>query len=75
MVSELDDVSQSSLYKSPSGYGNVDCFVNEISKLENKMALYFKKTKKDINMTEEDQKYFEDNDVCRFCEKEIFLIK
>ena len=40
---ELEDVSQSSYYKSPLGYNNVDWFVDEVIKLENKMAFCFKK--------------------------------
>ena len=55
IVSELEDVLKSDYYKSPLGYNNVDCFVNEITKLENKMAFYFKNTKKDIIMTDEDE--------------------
>ena len=41
--SELEDVLQSDYYKSPLGYDNVDWFVNEVIKLENKMTFYFKK--------------------------------
>ena len=52
IISELEDVLKSGYYESPSGYDNVDWFVNEAKKLENKMAFYFKITKKDINMTE-----------------------
>ena len=40
-------------------------------KLENKMAFYFKNTKKDIIMTEKDEEDFENNIICRFCEKEV----
>ena len=35
------------------------------------MAVYFKNTKKDIIMTEEDEEDFKNNNVCRFCEKFI----
>ena len=35
------------------------------------MACYFKKTKKDINMTKEDEKDFKNNNICRFCLKNI----
>ena len=41
--SELEDVLQSGYHKPPLGYNNVDCFVNEVIKLENEMAVYFKK--------------------------------
>ena len=33
------------------------------------MAFYFKNTKKDIIMTEEDEEVYKNNDICRFCEK------
>ena len=74
IVSELEDVFQSGYYKSPLGYDNVDWFVDEIIKLENRMAFYFKNTKKDIFMTEKDEDYRNDN-ICRFCEKEILSDK
>ena len=41
--SELEDVSKSGYHKSPLGYNNVDWFVDEVKKLENKMAFFFKK--------------------------------
>ena len=56
--SELQDVLQSSYYKSPLGYNNVDWFVDEVIKLEYKMAFFFKNTKKDIIMTETDEEDF-----------------
>ena len=69
--SELEDVSQSGYYKSPLGYDNVDWFVDEVIKLEKKMAFYFKKTKKDIIMTEEDEEHYKNKNICRFCKKNI----
>ena len=72
IVSELEDVLKSEYYKSPVGYYNVDWFVNEVIKLENKMAFYFKNTKKDIIVREKDEEDFINKNVCRFCEKEIF---
>ena len=69
--SELEDVLQSGYYKFPLGYDNVDWFVDEVIKLENKMAFSFKKTKKDIIMTEEDEEHYKNNNICRFCEKNI----
>ena len=71
IVSELEDVLKSDYYKSPLGYDNVDWFVDEVIKLENKMAFYFKNTKKDIIMTEEDKEDYRNNNICRFCEKNI----
>ena len=35
------------------------------------MAFFFKNTKKDIIMTEEDHKDYRTNNICRFCEKNI----
>ena len=75
IVSELEDVLKSNYYKSPLGYDNVDWFVDEVIKLENKMAFYFKNTKKDIIMTEEDEEDYKNDNICRFCEKEILSDK
>ena len=47
----------------------------KLKKLKNKMAFYFKNTKKDIIMTEEDEEDFKNNNICRFCEKEILYDK
>ena len=67
--SELNDILKSGYYKSPSGYDNVDWFVNEVVKLENKMTFYFKNTNKDIIMTQEDEEDYRNNNTCRFCDK------
>ena len=40
-------------------------------KLENKMNFYFKNTKKDIVMTQEDEEKYKNNNICYFCETEI----
>ena len=69
IVSELEDVLKSDYYKSPLGYDNVDWFVDEIIKLENKMTFYFKNTNKDIIMIQEDAEDYKNNNICRFCEK------
>ena len=71
IVSELEDILQGGYHKSPLGYNNVDWFVNEVIKLENKMAFYFKNTKKDIIMTEENEEDYRINNFCRFCERNI----
>ena len=68
--SELEGTLKSSYHKSPLGY-NVDWFVTEVIKIENKLALYFKNTNKDIVMTEENEEDYRKNDVCRFCGKNI----
>ena len=69
IISELEVVLKSDYYKSPLGYINVDWFVDEVIKLENKMAYYFKNTKKDIIIKEEDEEDYRNNSICRFCEK------
>ena len=69
IISELEEVLESGYYESPIGYNNVDWFVKEVKKLENKMAFYFKNTKKDIIMTQEDEEDYKNNNICRFCEK------
>ena len=69
IISELNDVLESGHYESPLGYDNVDWFVKEVIKLENKMAFYFKETKKNIIMEQEDEEVYRNNNICRFCEK------
>ena len=46
IISELEDVLESGHYESRLGYNNVDWFVKEVINLENKMAFYFKNTKR-----------------------------
>ena len=67
----MEDVLKSDFYESPLGYNNVDWFVDEVIKLENKMAFYFKNTMKDIIMTEEDGEDYRNNNTCRFCAEKI----
>ena len=67
----MEDVLKSGYYESPLGYDNVNWFVKEVIKLENKMAFFFKNTKKDIIMKEENEEDYRNNINCRFCEKEI----
>ena len=67
----MQDVSESGYYESPLGYDNVDWYVTQVLKLENKLAVSFKNTKEDIVMTEDDEEDFRDNNICRFCEKNI----
>ena len=71
----MEDILKSDYYKSPLGYNNVDWFVDEVIKLENKMAFYFKNTNKDIVMTDNDEEDYRKNNICRFCEKEIISDK
>ena len=74
IVSELNDILQSGYYKSPFGENNVDWFVDEVIKLENKMSFYFKKTNKEIIMTQEDENNFRNTNDCWFCEELKFYI-
>ena len=67
----MEDVLKNENYKSPLGYIKVDWFVNEVIKLENKMALYFKNTNQYIIMTQEDEEDYRSNNICRFLEKNI----
>ena len=71
IVSELEDNLKSDYYQSHLDYNNVDWFVDEVIRLENKMALYFKNTNKDIIMTKENEEDFRNDNICRFCEKII----
>ena len=68
----MEDVLKSGYYNSTLGYDNVDLF-NEVKKLENKMAVCFKNTSKDINMTQEGKEVYRKNIICRFCEKNSIL--
>ena len=74
-ISEMEDVLESDYYEPPLGYDNVDWFVKEVIKLENKMAFYFINTKEDIIMTKENEENFRNFNICRFCEKEILSDK
>ena len=75
IISELEDVLRSDYYKSPLGYNNVDWFVNEVIKLENKMAFYFKNNKKDIIISQKDEEDYRSSNICRFCERELLSNK
>ena len=69
----MNDVLESGYYESPLGHNNVCWFVKEVIKLENKMAFYFKETKKDIIMTKENEEDFKNSNICRFCEKKNII--
>ena len=75
IVSELENLLKSGYYKSLLGYENLDSFVNEVIKIEKKMAFSFKNTKKDIIVTKRDEKDFENKNICRFCGNILNLIK
>ena len=52
----------------------MDWFVNEVIKLEIKMAFYFKNTKKDI-MTDKDEEVYKKTTYVDFVKKKYCLIK
>ena len=39
------------------------------------MAFYFKNTKEDVVMTDDDEEDFKNDNICRFCEREILSDK
>ena len=67
----MEDILESGYYESPLGYNNVHWYVNQVRKLESKMAFYFKNTTKDIVMAEDDEEEYRKNNISRFCEKEL----
>ena len=75
ILSELDDILQNGYHKSRLEYINVDWFVDEVIKIENKLAFYFKSTNKDFIIAEENEVDYRNKKVCRFCKKYILLIK
>ena len=75
ILSELEDVLKSDYYESPLGYDNVEWFVKEVIKLENKMAVYFKNTKKYIIMTKKMKKILKIILFVDFVRKKYYLIK
>ena len=75
LISDLEDILKSGYYHSPLGYDNVDWYVNKLRNLANKVAFFFKNTKKDIVMTEDEEEEYRNYIICRFCEKKYLLIK
>ena len=71
IISELEDILKSGYHKSPFRYNNVDWFVDEVIKLENKMLFYFKNTNEAIIMTEKYEEDYRNNNICQFREKII----
>ena len=69
--SELDVVLKNDYFESPLGYNTVDWFLDEVIKLEIKIAFFLKKFNKDIKITEEKEQVYRNNIMCRFFEKEI----
>ena len=71
----MEDVLKSDYYKSPLVYNIVTWFVDEVLKLENKMAFYFKNTKKDIIVTDEDEEDYRKKTFVDFVKNLLSLIK
>ena len=74
-VSELEDVLKSGYHKSPLGYNNVDWFVDEVIKLENKMTFYLKNTRKISLRQKKMKKILEMITLVDFVKKKYCLIK
>ena len=74
-ISELQDILKSGYYGSPFGLKNVNCYVNEVIKLENEMVFYFRNTKKDIIMTKEDEEDYGKTIFVNFVNEKFYLIK
>ena len=75
IISELDDTLQNGYHKSPLGDDNVEWSVDEVIKLKNKKAFYFKNTKKDTIVTKENEEEYKKSIIGTFCEKEIISDK
>ena len=54
----MDDILQNFCYESLSGYERNDWFLDQVIKLERKLAFYFENTKKDTIMTEKDEGFY-----------------
>ena len=67
----MNDILQSGCYEYPLQHKKVDWFVDDVTKLENKIKLFFKHTKKDIIMTEKDEEHYGIHNISRFREKEV----
>ena len=63
IVSDLPSILESG-YRSNFGPNNVDWFVDEIIKLENKMNFYFKITNVELKIIPEDEYNFANSDKC-----------
>ena len=55
IVSGINDVLKSGYYHSPSDNNNVEWFVNEMIKIENKMNFFLKNNKEESIMSEKDK--------------------
>ena len=67
--------SKNGYFDFPLAYDNVDWFVDEVIKLENEMAVLFKKTKKVIIVCEKGEGIYTSYNICQFCQKEIIVDK
>ena len=65
-MSDLNDVLKKVSYETPIGYEDVDWFVDEVMILENKIFFYFKNSKRNFTLTEEDKEHYKIKKNCRF---------
>ena len=75
IASELHDFLRSGYYESPLRYNNEDWFVEHNIRLERKLAFYLQNTSKDFIMTQEEEEEYRNNNICRFCLKNIISDK
>ena len=71
----MEDVLKCDFYESLLGYDNLNWFVNEVVKLENRMAFYFEKTEKVIVTTEKDEEDYRNTNIFRVCDKAVLSDK
>ena len=64
LVSEFNDLLQCGHYETPSGFDNVDWFVDEVIKIENKMNKFFKYTKNENILTKEAEEMLKEVNTC-----------
>ena len=70
----MDDIVKSGYYESSLGFNIIDCFVDEVTKVEKRKAFYFKNNNKDI-IKIQDKEDFNVFILCRFYEKQLFVDK
>ena len=75
IISGIGNILKGGYHESPLGCNDLVWFVNQVIKLENEIAFCFKNANKKINMTEGDEEYYRNKNICRFCEKEIISDK
>ena len=71
-MSELSDVLQSGYYESLLGNDNVGWFVNEVLKLEIKMAFHFKNINEILLGLKKTKNIIQNVIICRFFGRKIY---